>query len=377
VDGLRVVLHQSAPIPLAVEFDAAPGEVLALVGPSGSGKTTILRSIAGLYRPGEGRVSVGEHLWFDTTRSVCVAPHCRLAGVVFQSYALFPHMTAIGNVMAALGDLPVARRRERAAELLALVNLPGLEDRHPTRLSGGQQQRVAVARALAREPNVLLLDEPFSSVDRETRERLYRELALMRRRLSMPVVLVTHDLNEALMLADRLVLLRHGRTLQQGRPMDVLQHPVSVEAARLLGHGNIFSASVVEQRPEQGFTIIDWMGHRIEAAAASRYRAGDRVAWMVPASKVVLHRRDRPSRGTSENPVSGIIDEYLQLGDTTVSVLAVDGRENCAVTFQVPTHVADRNGLGVGERVSVSLLASAIHLMPPETQNRLPHRGME
>lgn len=363
--GLHVELRQDAPIAVDAQFEAAPGEVLGLVGPSGSGKTTILRAIAGLYRVREGRVRVDDEQWFDSASGVCLAPHRRRAGLVFQSYALFPHMTAIGNVVSALDHLPAVDRRTRAEELLALVHLPGLENRYPANLSGGQQQRIAVARALAREPRVLLLDEPFSAVDRETRERLYRELALMRRRLSMPVVLVTHDLNEALMLADNLSLLRHGRTLQHGRPADVLQRPVSVEAARLLGHRNIFTATVVEQRSESGFTIIDWQGHRLETAASAQFRLGDRVAWVVPASKVVLHRRDRPSRGSAENPLSGTISEHLLLGDTTVSVLRVNEHEALSITFQVPAHVAERNALGVGERASVSLLAAAIHLMPP------------
>jgi molybdate transport system ATP-binding protein len=364
--GLRVDLRQDAPIALAAQFEAAPGEVLGLVGPSGSGKTTILRAIAGLYRAREGYVRVDEEEWFDSVSGICRPPHQRRAGLVFQSYALFPHMTAIGNVMAALDHLPAARRRKRAEELLELVHLPGLENRYPANLSGGQQQRVAVARALAREPRVLLLDEPFSAVDRETRERLYRELAAMRRRLSMPVVLVTHDLNEALMLADNLSLLRHGRTLQHGRPDQVLQRPVSVEAARLLGHRNIFTARVIEQRPADGFTVIDWHGHRVEGAVRAQFHVGESVAWVVPASKVVLHRRDRPSRGTSENPLSGTISEHLLLGDTTISVLQVDQREALSITFQVPTHVAERNALGVGEHASVSLLAAAVHFMPPE-----------
>jgi molybdate transport system ATP-binding protein len=365
MDGLTVDLAQDAPIPLTARIRAAPGEVLGLVGPSGSGKTTILRAIAGLYRPREGRVGVDGEVWFDSSAAYCLPPHERRCGLVFQSYALFPHMTAVGNIVAALAHLSPGRRRERAAELLALVHLTGLEDRYPVSLSGGQQQRIAVARALAREPRVLLLDEPFSAVDRETRERLYRELAAMRRRLSMPVVLVTHDLNEALMLADKLSLLRHGRTLQHGEPAQVLAQPDSVEAARLLGHRNVFTARVLEQQPARGFTIIEWQGHRLEAAANGRYRPGDAVAWMVPASKVVLHRRDRPSRGTTENPLSGTISEHLLLGDTTVSALRVDQGEQPALSFRVPIHVAERNGLGVGERASVSLLAAAIHLMPP------------
>jgi molybdate transport system ATP-binding protein len=364
VAGLEVDLNQDAPIPLDARFACAPGEVLALVGPSGSGKSTILRIIAGLYRPSEGRVSVDSEAWLDTVKGVAVPPHRRAAGIVFQSYALFPHMTAVGNISAALESLPKLERRRRAEALLRLVNLGGLEDRRPSELSGGQQQRVAVARALAREPKVLLLDEPFSAVDRQTRERLYRELAVMRRRLSIPVVLVTHDLSEALMLADSLCLLHHGRTLQHGRPLEVMQRPATVEVARLVGQRNIFSATVVEQVSETGFTILDWNGHRIEAASAPQFRAGDSVAWLVPHSKVLLHRRDRPSRGTTENPISGVISEHVVLGDTTVSVLAVEGREDLAITFQVPAHVADRNRLATGERASVSLLAQAIHLMP-------------
>jgi molybdate transport system ATP-binding protein len=371
VSGLKVEVHQKAPIPLAADFYCAPGNVLALVGPSGSGKTTILRAIAGLYRPRKGRVSVDHEVWLDTEAGILVPPHRRAAGIVFQSYALFPHMTAIGNVSAALDHLPASQQKKRAAEILEMVNLRGLEDRRPAELSGGQQQRVAVARALAREPKALLLDEPFSAVDSATRERLYQELAAMRRRFSMPVVLVTHDLTEALMLADNLCLLHHGRSLQHGRPLDVLERPASVEAAKLVGQRNIFSATVVEQRPDLGFTILDWESHRLETAEAPAFRAGESVAWLVPPSKVLLHRRDRPSRGTNENPVSGVIAEHILLGDTTISVLHVDGRDDRPITFQVPAYVAERNRLGVGEKASVSLLASAIHLMKPEPEDRL------
>lgn len=368
MSGLNVDLRQDEPIPLDASFACAPGEVLALVGPSGSGKSTILRTIAGLYRPRDGRVAVDGQVWLDTGTGVTVPPHRRAVGIVFQSYALFPHMSAVGNIAAALEYLPASKRRGRAAELLELVHLRGLEERRPAELSGGQQQRVAVARALAREPEVLLLDEPFSAVDRQTRERLYRELALMRRRLSMPVVLVTHDLNEALMLADSLCLLHRGRALQHGRPFDVMQRPATVEAARLVGQRNIFTAKVVKQRSESGFTILDWDGHRIEAAPAPQFNEGDIVAWLVPHSKVLLHRRDRPSRGTAENPVSGVITEHVVLGDTTISVLSVEGRDDLAITFQVPVHVADRNRLAAGERASVSLLAASVHLMPMSSE---------
>jgi molybdate transport system ATP-binding protein len=362
--GLAVRLVQNTPIPLAAEFACAPGELLTLVGPSGSGKSTILRTIAGLYRPKTGSVRVDGHVWFDGDAGVSVPAHQRRAGLVFQSYALFPHLTALDNVIAALGHLARGERRARARQLLELVHLAGLEGRRPAELSGGQQQRVAVARALAREPLVLLLDEPFSAVDKATRQKLYRELAAMRQRLSMPVVLVTHDLEEAVMLADRLSLLHHGRTLQEGSPLQVMQQPASVEAARLVGQRNLFDGTVLEHQAPPGFTMLRWCGRILEAERNPIYPVGASVSWMIPSSHVVLHRRDRPSRGEHENPVPGIIAECLALGETTSCVLAVDGRAELALAFSVPSHVAARNRLAVGERATVSLLASGIHLMP-------------
>ncbi|HXF54135.1 MAG TPA: ABC transporter ATP-binding protein [Hyphomicrobiaceae bacterium] len=364
MQGLSVKLHQEAPIPLDVELACAPGELLALVGPSGSGKSTILRSIAGLYRPLEAQVSIDGETWTDTSRGLHVATWKRRAGLVFQSYGLFPHMTAKANVEAALGHLDPAQRGRRAIELLTLVNLQGLESRRPAELSGGQQQRVAVARALAREPRVLLLDEPFSAVDKVTRGRLYEELAAIRTRLAMPILLVTHDLDEALMLADSMCLLQRGRILQHGRPIDVLQRPATVEAARLVGQRNIFPARVLEHRGDPATTILDWRGRQLEVAHQPKWAAGTEVAWLIPASKVVLHRRDRPSRGEAENPVAGTIVRHLVLGDRTICSIKLDGNETRTLTLQVPAHVAERNALAAGKPVALSLLASAIHIMP-------------
>ncbi len=198
-----------------------------MIGPSGSGKSTILCTIAGLYTPHEGHVSCGAAVRLDTVNNLAVPPHLRRVGLVFQSYALFPHMTALDNVVAALAHRPRTEREPQARALLRLVHLEGLEDRRPAALSGGQQQRVAVARALAREPAVLLLDEPFSAVDRRTRRRLHEELRELRGTVSVPIVLVTHDLDEAAALADRLCVLDTGDTLQTGRPADVLSAPAN------------------------------------------------------------------------------------------------------------------------------------------------------
>ena len=232
--GLQVRLRQATPIPLAVEFSCDEGELLALIGLSGSGKTTTLRSIAGLYSPRDALVRCNGAVWLDTQHGINLPPHRRPVGLVFQTYALFPHMTSLGNVAVALQHRPAKERVERARELLALVHLAGLEERRPAALSGGQQQRVAVARALAREPAVLLLDEPFSAVDRPTRRKLHAELAELRQSVRIPIVLVTHDVDEAEALADRLCVIDLGETLQTGRPTELKGAPANPRVAMAL-----------------------------------------------------------------------------------------------------------------------------------------------
>ncbi len=364
-DGLTVELAQQRPIPLAVSLDCAGGEVLALVGPSGSGKTTILRTIAGIYDAPRGRIVAGGETWLDTARNVHRAARERSVGFVFQNYALFPHLSALDNVTQAMGHVPADERRTRAAKLLERTNLAGLEDRRPGELSGGQQQRVAVARALARDPRVLLLDEPFAAVDQLTREKLYEELATLRRDLNIPMILVTHALDEASRLADRMCILHHGTTLQTDTPTEVVAHPASPLVARLVGIKNIFEAEVFGHDEARRLTLLSWAGHTLEASLQPAFAPGMRVAWSVPPSHIVLHRRDRPSRGERENPVEGQIVRCIVLGDTTSAALRVGGGERADIFFSVPTHVARRNGVALGETARVSLLADGIHLMPP------------
>lgn len=366
-NGLRIALHQAAPIPLNAETECAAGELLALVGPSGSGKSTILRSIAGLYRPRQGRVMCNDVDWFDSDAGVNLAPQARSVGLVFQHYALFPHLRAVDNVAAALGHLPRARRGERARELMATVHLEGLEQRFPAELSGGQQQRVAVARALARDPAVLLLDEPFSAVDQVTRRKLQRELAQLRRRLNMPIILVTHDLDEARVLADRLCILHRGRTLRAGAPGELLARPGDPLVARLVGLTNVFDGTIMEHRAGADTTLLQWADYTLEALHAPAFAPGTQVTWVIPAENVILHRRDRPSRGEHENPVSGVVEEYTELGEITSVTVVVAQRRDTPLSMSVPTHVARRNHLAPGEAVTVSLLAQGIHIMPAES----------
>lgn len=362
--SLSVELAQAAPIPLACRFACAPGELMALVGPSGSGKSTILRAIAGLQPVRRGLVRCGSEVWLDTEGRVFLPSHRRRVGFVFQSYALFPHLTALGNVAAALGHLPRAARPGQARRLLARVHLAGLEERRPAELSGGQQQRVAVARALARDPLVLLLDEPFSAVDRVTREKLHRELAQLRAELALPIVLVTHDLEEAAALADRMTVLHRGRTLQTGPPAEVLKRPASTEVARQVGLRNLFRGEVLGHDAPACRTWLRWGAATLEARLQPAFPAGSRVAWAIPSSDLVLHRRGRPSLGERENPVAGLVRECVALGETVHAVLEPDPSPGDRLSLALPVHAARRNGIVPGVRAAVSLLADAIHLMP-------------
>jgi len=360
--GLEVRLSQAGPISLDVDLACAAGEVLALVGPSGSGKSTVLRCIAGVLRAKSGRIAVGGRTWFDSAGGVSLTPRERSVGFVFQNYALFPHMSAQANVEAALGHVAAPERAGRARALLDRVNLKGLESRRPAELSGGQQQRVAVARALARDPRALLLDEPFSAVDRSTRQILYRELATLRRDLAMPVVLVTHDLDEAAMLADRMCILHRGRTLQTAPPHEILARPANSLVARLVDMKNVFRGTVAGHDAAARITLLEGLGQRLEGPLDERFAVGAEVQWAIPGSHIILHRRDRPSRGERENPVRGAIADFLPLGENVSTVIRVEATgESLRVTF--PLHVARRNGLEAGAEVVVSLLRDGIHLM--------------
>ena len=360
--SLYARLVQTAPIPLDVTLECAAGELLALVGPSGSGKTTVLRCLAGLHAPQSGTVHCAGECWYDTEHKVQISPQRRRVGLVFQQYALFPHFTALQNLTVAMGHVPVAQRRQRALDLLERVRMLGLENRKPGQLSGGQRQRIAIARALAREPNALLLDEPFSAVDQLTRRRLRRELAQLRQTITIPIVLVTHDLDEAQALADRMSVLHRGTTLQTASTAHVMTRPNTAEVARLLDHRNVFEAVVLEQDADGGRTWIQWAKSRLECEFNPAFSPGQVVDWVVPQGAIVMHRRGRPSRGERENPISGRVTELVGLGDEINVTLAVAQAKH-PLTFAVSLHVANRNGIKMGSEVSVSLLRSGIHLM--------------
>ena len=217
-----------------VDLAVAQGEFVTILGPSGSGKTTLLSLIAGLATPTAGRIFIGGRDVTDATAQE------RNIGLVFQSYALFPHMTVLENVLFPLGVRKIggAEGKARALEALKLVRLDGLEDRRPSQLSGGQQQRVALARAIVFKPDILLLDEPLGALDRKLREELQVELKQLQRTLGVTTILVTHDQEEALSLSDRIMVLNHGKTQQVAAPAEAYLRPANRFVAEFLGIAN-------------------------------------------------------------------------------------------------------------------------------------------
>ena len=271
IDGVRVRYGQSVAVD-GVTLSVEPGEILALLGPSGCGKTTLLRSVAGFIRPDSGRVMV------DGVAIDHLPPGRRGVGIVFQSYALFPHMSAAENVAYGLEArrMPRAEIVRRVEAALAAVRMDALGDRRPRALSGGQQQRVALARALAIEPSILLLDEPFAALDRALRLDLQLEIKRLQRRFGVTAVLVTHDQDEAMSMADRMAVMRGGRVEQVGAPAEVYDRPASPFVAGFVGTTNALHGAV-EARDGAGYRVRLDVGALVPVESPRGFAAGDRV----------------------------------------------------------------------------------------------------
>ncbi|MGE0155638.1 MAG: ABC transporter ATP-binding protein [Geobacter sp.] len=357
-----LTIQQQSPIFLDATLSCNGGQLLALVGPSGSGKSTLLRMIAGLSWPAAGQIICGDSCWYDQAQGIWRSPQQRHVGFVPQHYGLFPHMTALANVLAGLHHLPDHKREPCAREWLARVHLAGLEQRRPAELSGGQQQRVALARALAREPSMLLLDEPFAAVDRATRETLYIELAELKRELSLPIIMVTHDLGEALLLADRMTLLSHGKTLQSGQPREILARPVNEAAARLLGIRNLFDGELLRHDEQAGLTWFRSGDHLLACRLDARWAPGSRVRWMAPNSAIRLRAAGQGSLPASHNQLRITVRGVLELGDEVRITAAFAGQE-LPLHLLVPFRLAQKLDLRVGSATDVVLIEEGLHLL--------------
>ena len=249
---------------LEAQWDIPPGQVTALFGPSGAGKSTTLRIIAGLVRPDSGHIEIGGRVVFDGDTGTMVPVHRRRTGYLTQQFHLFPHLKAGANIAYGLSGAKSTAGQDRVRQMIQTLRLQGLEDRYPWQLSGGQQQRVALARAMAPEPDVLLLDEPFNSLDAELRRVLRSEVRAMVVQSGIPALLVTHDREEALAMADWVQVVEKGRLVTEGQPLDVLGQPGRGRVARLVGVENLFDLTVESQNPRDGTMICVGEGIRLE-----------------------------------------------------------------------------------------------------------------
>jgi putrescine transport system ATP-binding protein len=294
-----------------LDLDVQPGEMFVLLGGSGSGKTTLLRTIAGLVRPDAGAIAL------DGIDLAPLPPHKRPVNTMFQSYALFPHLNVAANVGFGLRRQrrPRAAIAARVAEMLALVSLQGFETRRPHQLSGGQQQRVALARSLAPNPRLLLLDEPLSALDRNLRIETRQELARLQRQLGTTFILVTHDQDEALTLASRIGVMQHGRLAQIGTPAEVYERPVNRFVVEFLGAANVLQATLRVNGVDGA--VLDLPGLATIHAATP-----------APDGTVLLALRPERLRldSASDNQLHGVLIERAYAGETlTHTVRLADG----------------------------------------------------
>ena len=301
-----------------ISLEVKQGSFFTLLGPSGCGKTTTLRSIAGLERPDEGEISIGGQKVFSSWEKVFVPPNKRDIGMVFQSYAIWPHMTVFQNAAYPLKARyrPRLEIQERVQKALRLVGLEGLEDRLAPQLSGGQQQRVALARALVGEPQVLLLDEPLSNLDARLRNQMRWELKELQNRLGTTTLYVTHDQVEALAISDEIALMNNGKIIQIGTPQEIYGSPVNEFAADFIGAANIVHGRLIEGPDANGWARVKTPIGELRAVQKWRYEGvGREVLVAFRPEKVSIFTNGQPAGG--DNVLRGEIKGFTFLGEST------------------------------------------------------------
>ncbi len=356
----RHAANRSSHFQLEAKFTVSPG-VTVIVGHSGAGKTTILRCIAGLSDPEEGRITIGDRVLFDSRQRIKVEPARRRVAFVFQDLALFPHLSVENNVMYGLRRLDGAERKRRMIEILESFQIGHLCSRFPREISGGEQQRVALARSLVTEPSVLLLDEPLSSLDSHTKVHIIEDLRRWNDRHRIPILYVTHDHGELLALGDRVIALEQGQIITEGLPLDVVPAPRRAVMAQTAGFENLFDAIVIELREQEGTMICQLTGTsiRVETPLAQA-SIGSEVCVGIRAGEILV-ASSQPAMLSECNVIRGKIRQFDHQGAT------VEARIDCGAEFRV--HLAARSvescGLNVASEIWMMIRAHACHLVRP------------
>jgi iron(III) transport system ATP-binding protein len=299
-----------------ISFSVSEREFFTLLGPSGCGKTTLLRSIAGLEHPDSGEISIGAELVYSSGRNKFIPPNERDIGMVFQSYAIWPHMTVFEN---AAFPLTVSKQRlkkkeiaERVDKALAMVWLDGFQERPAPSLSGGQQQRLALARALVREPKILLLDEPLSNLDAKLREQLRLDLRNLHHMLGITTIYVTHDQAEALAMSDVIAIMSKGKIVQQGKPREIYDEPVSEFTADFIGSTNLITGTVGEREHEVGYSSVNTDLGTLYCRVPDEIMPGETVLISIRPQDIKITLETNPA---DLNYYSGRLREAVFLGE--------------------------------------------------------------
>jgi molybdate transport system ATP-binding protein len=335
----------------------ATNGVTVLFGPSGAGKTSILRSIAGILTPDEGRIVLGERVFFDSAAGIQMPIQERRVGYVFQNHVLFPHLTAEQNVLYGARTSSRHSAREQVRELFALLGIQKTAARYPRELSGGEQQRIALARALATNPLILLLDEPLSAVDVATRSRLLEEISAIQSRSGIPFVYVTHNHSEAVRLGSSMYVIHEGKIMQEGTPLEIFNAPRSAPVARVVGTENVFVGKVLAHSQKDGTTVIDVNSCRLEVAY-NGLPVGNQVTVGIRSEDIIISR-EHLTQTSARNVLSGVIKHIISDVDKTELVIF------CGIDFKVSITPATVRilRLEVGSKVYLLIKARALHLL--------------
>ena len=347
--------YGAATVIRSISFDVADGEFVTLLGPSGCGKTTTLRCIAGLDTPNGGAIAINGRVVSDPAHDLFVPPHERDLGMVFQSYAIWPHLTVAQNVAFPLTVKGggTAAAKEAVSWALGIVGMGHLADRRPSELSGGQQQRVALARAIAARPQLLLFDEPLSNLDARLRDRTRLEISRIQRELRVPTLYVTHDQTEALSMSDRVIVMEAGAVVQEGPPEELYHRPVNRFVADFIGNANFLPV----HRDGQQWRLED--GTPITVDAGADEAGGPRVALLRPES-IRLDAEPGPAQ-PGMNRLSGRVMSGMYMGPHVEYLVEAGGALIRAFS---------RQALPPGSPATLSFTAADCRLVETETQDR-------